>query len=197
MAEGSRTDRLQNESEREYLIRTGKITPFSQMGDLSKSTVNRGSDATSSQAAHSLSHSNLRRRSVAFLGDLDEDDYPETGLTKKRKAGALDEKATKLEDSSFEPESIQMDENDSAGDDDDAFDNVPDELADLRRSLMEDDDIPTKAHDSDVDDTEENNISYDRHKYYKGSEKARYMAEDDGDERHYQVGSVFELALIP
>ncbi|RVX74514.1 hypothetical protein B0A52_01640 [Exophiala mesophila] len=128
--------RLPNESQRDYLIRTGKITPFSKFGLSShgeSSTTLQGAlfdaeDETdlvqaeeADLASKSMSHRHLRQPGFASsFVDLDTDENLDSNRPlKKRRVQSRQEAAVKNEDSSYDEGSLSNDSSSDAGESED------------------------------------------------------------------------------
>ncbi|KAG0331739.1 hypothetical protein BG000_010635 [Podila horticola] len=183
----------EGESQREYLIRTGKITPFAAMSGLEKSKQQDehgftmgATSARPGVETTPTSHVNLRRPSWSLVGKSTKqvaEDYTQWGVTpersSKKKANAqlksmdLDEdneggdKSESLDDQDF-------DDSDNVGSGLDAKDDQ-----DYDQEISEDDDFKPDVELLE-DDTKK------RKKNAKGGEAYKFLCEDDGDEMHYQ-----------
>ncbi|KAF8927734.1 hypothetical protein BGZ47_001967 [Haplosporangium gracile] len=191
----STTEKEAGETEREYLIRTGKITPFAAMSAFERpkheSAVTTSSLTTSKDSPES--HVHLRRPSWSLVGKtlqeriqqeaVNKDSAPAERSSMRKARGRIASTANKnSEDEDDYKEEEATDDNDSdfvdqdgpgsgvkAEDDKDYTDS---------REISEDDDF--KLEDELL---EEKTISRKR---AKGGAAYEFLCEDDGDEMHYQ-----------
>ncbi|KAF9190782.1 hypothetical protein BGZ50_009833 [Haplosporangium sp. Z 11] len=183
----------EGESQRDYLIRTGKITPFAAMSGLEKS---KHSDAAALATAPSFSgndspksHVILRRPSWSLIGKkpktADDIDTPRIVLApaarssmkkaQSRIASQIDENEDNDDDAdSFDSDFVEKDSADSGVDTKDDKDDM--DYSDLQE-ISEDDDF--KLDDGLLEDKKSK-------KRVKGGAAYKFLCEDDGDEMHYQ-----------
>ncbi|KAG0284696.1 hypothetical protein BGZ96_010963 [Linnemannia gamsii] len=184
------------ESEREYLIRTGKITPFAAMSGFER-PKHEGSFATSSSTTDndsSESHVHLRRPSWSLVGKtLQERIHQEainkasapaerSSMRKARSRIASTAKKESEDDDEYKEEEDLPDSNDSDFVDQDGPDGGIEAKDDKdyadSREISEDDDF--KPEDELLDD------KTPLRKRAKGGAAYKFLCEDDGDEMHYQ-----------
>ncbi|GFF36190.1 DNA repair protein rhp26 [Aspergillus lentulus] len=185
------TGRLPNESRRDYLIRTGKITPFSRMGagpnggplaSLHDALIDAEDERDEDEALEQLkdrsavSHRNLVRPGLDFDDESTDTSIAQTRPSKRRKleGGARRKKAAIKQE---ESDSMAADgENELSEDNDESADYVASEE---QESLLEDEEefFPDGKPERPV-----------AHKKVKkpGDEMEDFSGLDDGDERLYQ-----------
>ncbi|KFH66590.1 hypothetical protein MVEG_07115 [Podila verticillata NRRL 6337] len=180
----------EGESQREYLIRTGKITPFAAMSGLEKSkhqdehgfTIG----ATSARPVESstpTSHVNLRPPSWSLVGKSTKpvEEYTQWGTperSSKKKANAQ-LKSMDLDGDDDGDKSETLDDQDFVDSDNvgSGLDAKDDQDYDIE--ISEDDDFKPEGELLE-DDTKK------RKKGSKGGAAYKFLCEDDGDEMHYQ-----------
>ncbi|KAG9326228.1 hypothetical protein KVV02_001112 [Mortierella alpina] len=184
------------ESHREYLIRTGKITPFAAVSGLEKSK--HGSSAIGSTMAVPAavdappkSHVNLTRPSWSLIDKKVKKELPSQSLlhstapaerSSMRKARSkIASEVDKSDDGSQMEDDTATDSLDSDFAEKDGTDSGLDskddkDYSDLQE-LSDDDDFKAEE---DLLDTEKSK------KRSKGGAAYRFLCEDDGDEMHYQ-----------
>lgn len=157
--------RLPNETQRDFLIRTGKITPFSKFGlsthgessatlqgalldaeeepDLSEGVPGVKHDQT-------MSHRNLRQPGFAsgFAESSPDEDFDSDRPTKRRRITAKQAKATSKEDDSSYDEGAVTDEIPSDLDDENDDDDLPTTAGKQKRSSRK----PTVQNDDEFED---------------------------------------------
>jgi DNA excision repair protein ERCC-6 len=185
------------ESEREYLIRTGKITPFAAMSGFERPKHEASfttSSSTTTNNDSSESHVHLRRPSWSLVGKtLQERIQQETinkssapaersSMRKARSRIASTAKMDSEDDGEYKEEESMSDINDSDFVDQDGLDSGI-EAKDNKdyvdsREISEDDDF--KPEDELLDEKTPSR------KRAKGGAAYKFLCEDDGDEMHYQ-----------
>ncbi|KAK3847883.1 MAG: hypothetical protein J3R72DRAFT_470620 [Linnemannia gamsii] len=183
------------ETEREYLIRTGKITPFAAMSGFVR-PKNENSFTTSSPATNddtAESHVHLRRPSWSLVGKTLQERIQQQQEANKASAAPAErssmrkarKRITYEADKDGEEEDEYKDSED--GNDSDFVDKVgPDSDVEAKddkdftdsRDISEDDDFKPEA-----ELLEEKTTSKKR---AKGGAAYKFLCEDDGDEMHYQ-----------
>lgn len=145
----STTGRLPNETQRDYLIRTGKITPFSKFGlsthGESSATLQGalldaeeepelGEMALEGEGDKSMSHRNLRQPGFAsnFIDSSAEEEI-DYDLPRKRRRLLTKAPTTKDEDSSYDGGSVEEDVFSESGDVDDVDEEMPSTTGRQRR----------------------------------------------------------------
>ncbi|KAI8604269.1 DNA repair and recombination protein RAD26 [Dissophora ornata] len=198
------SEQQDDESRREYLIRTGKITPFAAMSGLEKSNSHESSGfkiaGISTPTEESpQSHVHLKRPSWSLIGkSMKREDQQDTyqipaapaERSSMKKARSKISTGIDRDGDDFEDES---DYDGGDGDDGDAFD--PDfvdlEDGDSGVDSKDDDDYSdtNKILDEDEDDFklgDDTTINKKSKKRTKGGAAYNFLCDDDGDEMHYQ-----------
>ncbi|KAF9380668.1 hypothetical protein BGX21_002290 [Mortierella sp. AD011] len=192
----SASEQQGNESHREYLIRTGKITPFAAISGLEKSKQNASegftSTSTSNVSEPPKSHIHLQRPSWSLVGkSIKAED--QQGASQINVAPA--ERSSMKKARSKIASNIDHSDQDSSSNDDDmkgsdsdfvdqeAIDSDADfkddgDYTDLQEIMEEDDDDFKVDGKSLADSKSKKNI--------KGGAAYKSLCEDDGDEMHYQ-----------
>jgi DNA excision repair protein ERCC-6 len=166
--------RLPHESQRDFLIRTGKITPFSRFGlsnhGESSATLqgalldaeeepNFGTDEAGNETTKSMSHRNLRQPGFASnFADSSGDDGIDSDKPRKRRRLSKG-KSIRGDESSFDEESVEEDTED---DDNDGEEEMPSTVGKKRRASK-------KTHKDSDDEVED------------------FRGVDDGKESVYQA----------
>ncbi|KAF9380550.1 hypothetical protein CPB97_008271 [Podila verticillata] len=180
----------EGESQREYLIRTGKITPFAAMSGLEKSKhqdehgfTMGATSARPIESSTPTSHVNLRRPSWSLVGKstMPAEEYTQWGTperSSKKKANAQ-LKSMDLDDDDDGNKSETLDDQDFVDSDNvgSGLDAKDDQDYDIE--ISEDDDFKPEGELLE-DDTKK------RKKGSKGGAAYKFLCEDDGDEMHYQ-----------
>ncbi|KAG0309336.1 hypothetical protein BGZ98_003451 [Dissophora globulifera] len=201
------SEQQEDESQREYLIRTGKITPFAAMSGLEKSM--RGGAApsefkiagTSTSADKSpQSHVHLRRPSWSLIGKASQKESRQDAghisaapaeRSSMRKARSRITSEIDHDDSDFK-DGTEHDDDD--GDDLDSDFVDPTDGDSAVDSKDDDDYTDTKIILSDDNDDGDEDFELDEdlvgtkksNKRARGGAKYKFLCDDDGDEMHYQ-----------
>lgn len=190
------TEQEAGESEREYLIRTGKITPFAAMSGF-EHPKHESSFATSTSTTNNdtfESHVHLRRPSWSLVGKTLQERIQQQAINKSL---APAERSSMRKARSLITSTVKND-----NDDDDEYkeeENIPDSSdsdfvdqdgPDSGIEAKEDKDYTDSREISEDDDFKPENELLDEkapsRKRAKGGAAYKFLCEDDGDEMHYQ-----------
>ena len=191
--EVSGAGRMQNESQRDFLIRTGKITPFSRFGLTShgeSSATLQGAllnaeeegdddnvDINGGDVDH-LSHRNLRRPGFApdSIDSQDEGDFASEQPKKRRKLQAASGEAD--EDASFDEDEITA--TDDMPSEEQESDAMPTTTGRVKRALRRTKSVDEEMEDlRGVDDGTESVYKARLHRWATRRRRARQQAEPD------------------
>ncbi|KAF9347150.1 hypothetical protein BGX34_003347, partial [Mortierella sp. NVP85] len=199
------SEQQSDESQREYLIRTGKITPFAAMSGLEKSRQIGSTGFTVAGIPGSddspKSHVHLRRPSWSLIGSTmkkDTHDTPRKGAVPSERSSmrkAREKMASTIAQDDEEMEDALKEEDDSYGVDSDfvereggsdvEFKDEGDSSEALEGLDEEDDDDYKLVDDTEVDKKSKRSVN--------GGAAYKFLCDDDGDEMHYQK-RLFEWA---
>ncbi|KAF9114472.1 hypothetical protein BGX27_010702 [Mortierella sp. AM989] len=186
------SDRQANESHREYLIRTGKITPFTAISGLEKSMQSAATGFTIASTSTTIespeSHVHLKRPSWSLIGKKikanDHSDEPRivtppaerSSMRKARDKIASNIDHDDQESSDYDEDGSNSDFVDQEANDTDAESKDDGDYTDLQE-ILEDDDFKIDS-DTQSDSAPKKKV--------KGGAAYKSLCEDDGDEMHYQ-----------
>ncbi|KAG0366182.1 hypothetical protein BGZ54_005705 [Gamsiella multidivaricata] len=189
------------ESHREYLIRTGKITPFAAVSGLEKSKQDAPSGFTmagpSTTDQSPKSHVHLPRPSWSLIGkESKAKNQKETSRSSNAPAERSSMRKARNKIASRIDRDDDDDFNDSVNGDDDYNDSdaldpdfVNPEGADSEVDSKDDraySDIPETSEDDDFKSVDQLLDEKSLKKRTKGGTAYKFLCEDDGDEMHYQ-----------
>ncbi|KAG0239729.1 hypothetical protein BGW41_007529 [Actinomortierella wolfii] len=204
--EASQPGQLPGESLRDFLIRTGKITPFAAVSGLEKvrhetvaedtktpghtlhdtQSVTQEADTTSAAASGPTSHIHLPRPSWSLM-----DRSSKESSKSVRKSRTVSKRSTKKRPRDDEDEESESEEPDDEDDDRDSDYVESNEDSAAMSEDMGDDRAPDDNDYSDLqelmDDDGEYVVSSKKGKRTsRGGAAYKFLCEDDGDEMHYQ-----------
>ncbi|KAF9208273.1 hypothetical protein BGZ49_009325 [Haplosporangium sp. Z 27] len=182
-----------DETHREYLIRTGKITPFAAVSGLEKSKQNTSSGFTLTSAPNydisPISHVHLKRPSWSLIGGkIKAEDQQDTSLNIMAPAERSSMKKARNKIAS----NVDLDnqESSSSGDDVNKSDSdfVDQEVDGSDGDFKDDEDYTDLQDILDDEDFKPDSepLSGSKPKKIKGGAAYKSLCDDDGDEMHYQ-----------